>query len=78
MNNFKDDDQRKKAGEILASYWKPSLEWEPILKERGGRILARSAMDICLKIWCCVRARTCVKARGITSPHVEELTRGDR
>ena len=49
---FKDDDQRKTAEEIAGLVLETSLEWEPILKERGGRILARSAMDICLKIWC--------------------------
>ena len=42
------------------------------------RILERSTMDICLKSLCWLRARTRAKARGTTSPHAEELTRGDR
>ena len=35
-------------------------------------------MDICVKIWCWLRARTRAKARGITSLTVEELTRGQQ
>ena len=33
---FKDDDQRKTVGEIAGSVPETSLEWKPILKERGG------------------------------------------
>ena len=33
---FKDDDQRKTAGEIGSLVPETSLEWEPIVKERGG------------------------------------------
>ena len=48
---YKNDDQRKTAGEIAGSEPETSLEWEPYL-ERTRRILGRSTMDICLKIWC--------------------------
>ena len=33
---FKDGDQRKTAGDIAGVVPETSLEWEPILKERGG------------------------------------------
>ena len=33
---FKDDEQRKTAGEIAGLVPETSLEWEPFLKERGG------------------------------------------
>ena len=33
---FEDDDQRKTAGEIEGIVPETSLEWEPMLKERGG------------------------------------------
>ena len=33
---FKKDDQMKTAGEITHSVPGRSLDWEPILKERGG------------------------------------------
>ena len=33
---FKDDDQRKTAGEIAGLVPETLLEWEPILKEREG------------------------------------------
>ena len=33
---FTDDDQRRTAGEIAGLVPETSLEWEPILKERGG------------------------------------------
>ena len=33
-----------------------------------------TTMDIFLKIWCRSRAQIGAKARGITSPHAEELT----
>ena len=33
-----------------------------------------TTMDVFLKIWCRSRARIGAKARGITSPHAEELT----
>ena len=33
---FKDDDQRRTAREIAGLVPETSLEWEPILKERGG------------------------------------------
>ena len=45
------DDQRKTAGEIIASVPETSLDWHPILKERGG-FWGMTAMDIFLKIWC--------------------------
>ena len=58
-------DQMKTAGEILGSVPETSLVWDPIMKERGG---------FWVKIWCRSRAPIGAKARGITSPHAEELT----
>ena len=48
---FKDDDQVKTTGEIAGSKPETSLEWEPILKERGG-FWEMSTMEIFLKILC--------------------------
>ena len=69
---LKDDDQRKN------SWWDRrlstrNLTWMGSNLERTRRILERSTMDICHKIWCWLRARTRAKARGMTSPHAEEL-----
>ena len=72
-----EDDQMNTAGETAGSIPETSLECEQVLKQRGG-FREMSTMDICMKIWWCLRARTRVKARGMTSLPAEELTRGDR
>ena len=51
LEQFIKDDQMKAAGEIIGSVPETSLDWESILKERGG-FWEGHAGRYPLKIWC--------------------------